>query len=133
MQVKIELGIPPENAEKHYLAYEKLVRLVDLSTFLEEMTQMIGNKVLQEIPKLHTISNSNSRTIVQSDNEMTHMSRSEGQIILQPQEDFEVTKAVSIPRDEKIDKSSKISIEEILLFHQYANLYNSMDDWWYYY
>ena len=32
MQVKIELGIPPENAEKHYLAYEKLVRLVDLSS-----------------------------------------------------------------------------------------------------
>ena len=32
MQVKIELGIPPENVEKHYLAYEKLVRLVDLSS-----------------------------------------------------------------------------------------------------
>ena len=61
---------------------------------------------------------------------MTHMSRSEGQIILQSQEDFEVTKAVSIPRDEKIDKSAKISIEAILNFH-YANLYNSMDDWWY--
>jgi len=32
MQVKIELGIPPENVEKHYLAYQKLVNLVDLST-----------------------------------------------------------------------------------------------------
>ena len=74
---------------------------------------------------------SNSRTLDQSDYEMTRMSRSEGQIILQPQEDFEVTKAVSIPRDEKIDKSAKISIEAILIFHQYANLYNSMDDWWY--
>lgn len=98
---------------------------------MEEMTQMIGNKVLQEIPNLHTISESNSRTLDQSDNEMAHMSRSEGQIILQSQEDFEVTKAVSIPRDEKIDKSAKISIEAILIFHQYANLYNSMDDWWY--
>ncbi|MFI5406406.1 MAG: hypothetical protein ACHQ1D_07830 [Nitrososphaerales archaeon] len=42
-----------------------------LPTFLEEMTQMIGNKVLQEIPNLHTISDSTSRTLDQSDNEMT--------------------------------------------------------------
>ena len=122
-----------EHAEYHQFTLINLMSKVTkfLPTFLEEMTQMIGNKVLQEIPNLHTISESNSRTLDQSDNEMTHMSRSEGQIILQSQEDFEVTKAVSIPRDEKIDKSAKISIEAILIFHQYANLYNSMDDWWY--
>ena len=107
-----------------------------MPTVLEEMTQMIGNKVLQEIPNLHTISDSNSRTLDQSDNEMTRMSRPEGQIILPPQEDFEVTKVVSIPEDEKNDKSTKIIIEAILMFHQYANLYNSMnemDAWWYYF
>ena len=122
-----------EHAEYHQFTLINLMSKVTkfLPTFLEEMTQMIGNKVLQEIPNLHTISDSNSRTPDQSDNEMTHMSRSEGQIILQSQEDFEVTKAVSIPRDEKIDKLAKISIEAILIFHQYANLYNSMDDWWY--
>ena len=122
-----------EHTEFHEFTLINLMSKVTkfLPTFLEEMTQMIGNKVLQEIPNLHTISESNSRTLDQSDNEMAHMSRSEGQIILQSQEDFEVTKAVSIPRDEKIDKSAKISIEAILIFHQYANLYNSMDDWWY--
>ena len=122
-----------EHTEFHEFTLINLMSKVTkfLPTFLEEMTQMIGNKVLQEIPNLHTISESNSRTLNQSDNEMAHMSRSEGQIILQSQEDFEVTKAVSIPRDEKIDKSAKISIEAILIFHQYANLYNSMDDWWY--
>lgn len=122
-----------EHADYHQFTLINLMSKVTkfLPTFLEEMTQLIGNKVLQEIPNLRTISDSNSRTLDQSDNEMTHMSRSEGQIILQPQEDSEVTKAVSIPRDEKIDKSAKISIETILIFHQYANLYNSMDDWWY--
>jgi hypothetical protein len=127
-----------EHAEYHQFTLINLMSKVTkfMPTVLEEMTQMIGNKVLQEIPNLHTISDSNSRTLDQSDNEMTRMSRPEGQIILPPQEDFEVTKVVSIPEDEKNDKSTKIIIEAILKFHQYANLYNSMnemDDWWYYF
>lgn len=79
-----------EHAEYHQFTLINLMSKVTkfLPTFLEEMTQMIGNKVLQEIPKLHT-SDSNSRNLVQSDNEMTHMFQSEGQIILHPQEDFE--------------------------------------------
>lgn len=127
-----------EHAEYHQFTLINLMSKVTkfMPTVLEEMTQMIGNKVLQEIPNLHTISDSNSRTLDQSDNEMTRMSRPEGQIILPPQEDFEVTKVVSIPEDEKNDKSTKIIIEAILMFHQYDNLYNSMnemDAWWYYF
>ena len=75
-----------EHAEYHQFTLINLMSKVTkfLPTFLEEMTQMIGNKVLQEIANLHTMSDTNSRTLNQSDYEMTRMSRSEGQIILQP-------------------------------------------------
>ena len=36
-RVKIELGIPAKNAEKHYLAFMKSVRLVDLSYIYNEL------------------------------------------------------------------------------------------------
>jgi len=108
-----------EHAEFHEFTLINLMSKVTkfMPTVLEEMIQMIGNKVFQEIPNLQTISDSNSRTLDQYNNEMTHMFQSEEQIILQPQEDIEVSKVVSIPEDEKNDKSTKISIEASLIFH----------------
>jgi len=117
-----------EHTEYHQFTLINLMSKVTkfMPTVLEEMTQMIGNKVLQEIPNLHAQGQSDSRTLHQNDHQMTQMVRTEGQIILQPQEDFEVTELVSFPEDEKNDKSIKISIEAIILIlHQYY-----MDDWW---
>ena len=126
-----------EHVEYHQFTLINLMSKVTkfMPTVLQEMIQMIGNKALQQIPTLHASGESYNRSLDQYNNEMTHMFQSEGQIILQPQEHFEVTKDVSVPEDGKNEKSTKIFIEAILEYAilQHANLDNSMDDWWYYY
>jgi hypothetical protein len=59
-----------ENTEYHQFTLINLMSKVTkfMPTVLEEMTQMIGNKALQKIPNIHTISDLNSRNLDQLDN-----------------------------------------------------------------